>query len=339
MSLYESQLKKSGKMLEYFEEFELVGTEAWKARKGKKIVKVQPISTMDVVDRHEMLAYAGIPVPKVDGVTTVDGQMFKVTEWAKGKTFRELITEKTIRPEHYERLGWFLAKTNSLEVGDHKIGFVNYLPKNLFLYENGEVGVIDLCKLITTPFPENAIVRYILTEDLVDDKGFTFELRSAFLDGYRKFRELGLAATNRRQAGLLWGKEGVLLDVGRYNERPGYVKTKAGPVVLDLKSGDCRVAFMEAMAGANYVYSTDIHHVKLGPQEILKTSDFGKLLAYMHGFDGRDLHYKYCELNSDWFIQHLRDTPRKWTKVIWGDIEKAITPERYGRLKELLGGS
>jgi len=332
-----SQLRKIAHRLKDTDKYEFVGTEAFKIIRDDEVFKLRRHESYDEsIELHHILLENGLRIQKIYSVENDEKGHYKKVEWLEGKTFRELITEKKILPEHYEKLGRFVAQVNNIAKDGKNAGYINYLPKNLFLKDNGEVIVIDQGKLTWSVFPENAIIRYILTEDLVDNKAYTFELRAAFLKGYRALREFDFIKVLHQQYAFCTDGTGErYYKINCIKEAPIYHPVQKGRQVLEIITGTGARALQEMLAGAEYVYSCDIYHQRHG-KEIFKASDLGKFLAYIHGFDGRDLHYKWIELNSDHFLEHLKNTTRKFDLAIVHFGLLKITPEREEKLIDFL---
>jgi len=328
MSLFESQGKRIKAALKPGDETRLLGTEAWMIKRGIDIFKLRPCKGDEPsLDIHAELLKEGFDIPKILAVYKIGKETYKEIEWWEGLTFRELINTKQIHPKHYEMLGEFVAKVNNAG-----FGFINYLPKNLFLSVDGNAINIDLHKLTKSVFPENAIIRYILTEDLVGDKELTFALRAGFLKGYRRYREFDMIKVLKKQFTYCYeGKEVLYADLDVVEEIPRYHIAPPGKQVLEMVTGTGARALKAMLAGAGYVYSCDIYHQRHG-EEIFKASDLGKFLAYIHGFDGRDLHYKWITLDSDRFMDHLANTGRKWDTIYLNDVLDKISTERVNKL-------
>jgi len=335
--LKDSQTAKIRHKLRFDDKFEFVGTQAFKVTRAGYTFKLfhEPFENGSSEVLEAVIA-KGVPMPILRKVEKDCQGIYKYYDYWAGQTFRELITAREIKPEHYEKLGEFVAKVNSVYNSDTKTyaSFINYLPKNIVLGKDGEVFVCDHNKLVWSDFPENSIVRYVLTEDLVDSKALTFELRTAFLKGYRRIRSLSLMDVLAKQSKKIYGDTDVYTR-DDFSEDPTYIPVKAGLNVLSLSYGKGETAFSEMYHGAQYSYACDIRHVKTD-KELFKSSDYGKLIAYAHGFDGRDLHYKWIELNSNHFIEHLKGSCRQWDTIYLNDIFDVIAPEHAENLTAYL---
>lgn len=330
--LQETQTKKIQHKIIPGDEFKFVGTQAFFLnRKGERMKLFHEPHENGSTAILKRLIEAGINIPDLKRIDRDEKGIYKFYEWWDGRNFEDLIRAHEITTEDYEKLGVFIAKVNTID----NAGFINYLPKNIVRRDDGSVFVCDHNKLIYSKLPENAIVRYVLTEDLTGDKQETFDLRTAFLKGYRSIRPLSLELTLRKQCKFIYGDEMVHLNPELFSEDPKYRAVKKGKQTLTLRFGKGVQAFMAMLEGAQYSYACDIHHVRSGP-EIYKSSDYGKMIAYAHGFDGRDLHYKWVEVNSAHFIDHLNATFRKWDEIYLNDILEVIAPEHGERLNAYL---
>lgn len=336
--LEENQTNKIKHKLELCDQYEFVGTQAFKVTRENQVFKLfhepHENGSTGVLSR---LIQSGIEIPKLWKCDRDEQGIYKYYEWWDGRTFEDLIRSKEIKPEHYEKLGVFLARVNSIENEEMfcHAGFINYLPKNIVLRNDGHVFVCDHNKLVWSPFPENAIVRYILTEDLTDSKEFTFELRAAFLKGYRSVKNLSLYSVLVKQSQMIYGDTNVYIRPHSFKENPKYKAVKKGKQVLSLKFHKGQRSFEAMYQGAEYSYACDILHSRWG-NELFKSSDYGKLIAYTHEFDGRDLHYKWIELNSPHFIQHLESSYRKWDLIYLDNIFDILSIENKQKLEEYL---
>lgn len=371
MSLLETQSKLCANWIRSTDEAILMGTSAFHVKRdGHKEFKVQAYAPdYGATEAHEMLHRDGLPVPKVllDTWDEDVQRRIKMTEWVPGITFRELININEIRPSDYESLGEFVAKVNCYEKDGKHLCFENLDPKNLMRLADGPCIMIDLHKLIWSPFPENIIVRHVLTEDLTGSKEQTFELRRAFLRGYRKVRPLSLVSILLKQSTMnvppgqeifyhpdIASEEPQLRAPGKVKnrglphffharqeegtieryEKIGLTRDMTGQRLIDLGCGAGMYGFLAMLDGCSYVYGCDVFALRL-ERELFKASDFGKLLAYMHGYDGRDLHYKYININSQHFVKHLRDT-RQWDVALCFGLVNELAPEHRESLLEYL---
>lgn len=384
-TLEQEEYKKVEHKLKEFDTHEFVGTGAWKVTKGGNTLKLRFLEKVDgATELHKVLLKDRVIVPEILKIDTDDKGSYKITEWWPGVTFRELIDKNKIEPYHYGELGFFAAIVGSIEGGMKTLGFENYLPKNLLHCEAGEVKnekrtvsiVCDLNKLMASFFPENTIIRYILTEDLVDSPTKTFTLRNEFLEGYRIVKQFDLRNVLRKQVGYCTdknrdiyvipelmselpehgkpGKTGYsitdvtrreLIHVGKDDvvgkitnlEEQGLPKDLTGKEVLELNFNAGMISFECMLRGASYVYGCDVYHQQEeGSREIFKASDIGKFIAYLHGFDGRDLHYKYINTDSLHFVDHLKNMNRTFDYIILNDVRESMSPEVLKAFDEYL---
>ena len=265
----------------------------------------------DALSIHQELLKRGWNLPKILEIEEIDGKRFTYVEWVEGKTFWELYHENALTDEDFYKLGEWAGKLNNEVINDKNVSVLNYFHKNCFKDKNGNVSVIDLNKLYYTDFPEAFIEKYVITEDIV-----TFPQREAFLRGYRNHREYSMQNVIKWHFENVCDKEqDILLDgkvfiQGKRNtlkriEFMDLPKDMTGFNVLDIGYSGGMFALECAKRGAKYVYAVDSVHTNIGTRHH-RLSDMGKLIAYYHGFDGRDLHFKHVDIDSNWFInEHI----------------------------------
>jgi len=275
---------------------------------------------------HKELLSRGWDLPKVyvelvatDNLNEVLEYSF--TEWVEGKTFWELYHEKNLGEEDFYKLGQWAGRLNAEQIDGKYVSVLNYFHKNNFKRDNGVVESCDLNKLYLTDFPQAFIEKYVTTEDIV-----TFPEREAFLKGYREFKEYD------NEKVLKWHIDNVYsgyhdiyfhdkLVFKGFKDFKGRMKLIDAPKdmtgmrVVDFGCSGGMFCLECAQRGASYIYGTDVEHYNVENRHH-RLSDMTKHIAYCHGFDGRDLHFKHIELNADWVInEHIPKLGRGEGKI------------------------
>ena len=303
----------------------------------------------DALDIHQELLRRGWKLPKVLLVEEIDGKKFSYVEWVEGDTFWELYhMDNKLTEGDFYGLGLWAGKLNNEEINGQHISVLNYFHKNCFKDSHGNISVIDLNKLYYTDFPEAFIEKYVITEDIV-----TFSQRDAFLSGYRTQREYDMKKVIKWHFENVSTKDHDILSFrkpfleGERNtlkmlEFMDLPKDMSGFNVLDLGCS-CGMFSLEcSFRGAKYVYGVDVQHTNIGTRHH-RLSDMNKLTAYFHGYDGRDLHFKHVDIDSDWFIEeHIPKMVKdkgKFDIIFCLDYWTHIDPCRQDKFMKMLSES
>lgn len=323
-----------------------IATEAFKLTRGGIPYKVRLLNNehkLQAYSIHEFLYNQGwTDLPKPCGIEEVNGKKFSFVEWLEGKTFWELFYEKALTTDDFYEFGLWLGRLNQVKYEGMNISFLNYFHKNIFKKANGDIQYLDLNKAYLTDSPFNFIDKYIITEDIV-----TFPQRDAFLAGYRANSPYDIEKVIAWHYQKVYTKyhdiylHGELFFKGSRGVQDrlklmALPKNLKGKRVLDLGCSGGSFSLECALRGAEYVYGVDTEHknIKRGPTECHhRLSDMTKLIAYFHGFDGRDLHFKHIEIDSDWFIDtHIGDSGKKWDIIFCMALMGHISLERKEKL-------
>jgi len=232
-------------------------------KEGNKKYKTL-LSNNTTIPIRKFLQSQGFEMPQILAFVVKEKTITIESEWINGRDFFDLQKEKELTSEDFHKWGIFMAKMHDikndkgLSVASRDLQFGNVIR-----CDDGRVMLCDYAKLYYTDFPEEEIIRHILST-YVSKKGY----KDSFMKGYLTQRGITLDKIIQKALHVNWDNyhdlycNGVLLRKGpRSNKRLNFLpKDMEGLRVADLGCSCGMLARESKRRGAKYVLAIDKQH-------------------------------------------------------------------------------